>query len=179
MCRAMPTTSYGALGVMLSGAALAGWLAGSALNPPVAATQTGPARPAAAPVARAELPRLQWPSARPHVAPPAPARNPFTFHASPHAAGDGVTATPAEGAESALPPESGADATAAVPELAWRLAGIATNDGGDVIAVIGGGGDVHLMRAGDVLPGGDEIVEVGPTHVVVRTAAGPVTLRLP
>jgi hypothetical protein len=68
---------------------------------------------------------------------------------------------------------------ALAPAIAWRLSGIATSEDGDVVAVLSGGGDVFLLRAGDDLPGGDGIVEVGPSHVVVRTAAGAVTLRLP
>ena len=161
---------------MLSGAALAG----STLNPPVATTQVAPVRPAPAPAARAELPRVAWPLVRPRVAPPAPSRNPFAFRETlrrddaPRSFGD---AADASGAASRVAPDT--DAAASVPEPLWRLSGIAASDDGDVVAVISGGGDVHLMRAGDVLPGGDDVLEVGPAHVVVRTAAGPVTLRLP
>lgn len=165
---------------MLSGAALAGWLAGSTLNPPVATTQVVPARPAPMSAARTELPRVAWPLVRPRVAPPAPSRNPFAFHEglrradAPRSFG---VAADADGAAPSLAPDP--DATASAPEPLWRLSGIAASDDGDVVAVISGGGDVHLMRAGDVLPGGDDVLEVGPAHVVVRTAAGPLTLRLP
>jgi len=61
----------------------------------------------------------------------------------------------------------------------WRLSGIAVSGDGDTVAVMSGGGDVFLLRVHDTLPGGDVVDEVGPTHVVVRTATGVVTLRLP
>ena len=61
----------------------------------------------------------------------------------------------------------------------WRLSGIAASENGDVVAVISGGGDVFLMRAGETLPGGDEVIDVTVSRVVVRTAGGAVTLRLP
>ncbi len=112
------------------------------------------------------------------AAPAAPSRNPFAFRSA-----EPVTA-PRRGADAApdVVPAAGlpaADSVAAAPEPHWRLSGIASSENGDVVAVISGGGDVHLMRAGDELPGGDGVVEVGQGHAVVRTAAGPLTLRLP
>ena len=164
---------------MLSAAALAGWLAGSALSPPVAVTQVTRPRPPAAPIAPASLPRVMWPVARLPVAPPAPSRNPFAFRSS-----ERVVET--HRSASLLPPSSSAtgaqgtlDHSAPAPPPRWRLSGIAANEDGDIVAVISGAGDVFLMRAGDELPGGDAIEEVGAAHVVVRTAGGPLTLRLP
>ncbi len=179
MSSAMATTTSRAQGVMLAGAALAGWLAGSTLNPPVAVTQVAAPRPVATPMARTELPHVRWPAATRRVGPPAPSRNPFSFRAAaPVAAARRVVAAardevPVAAASSAM------DDAALAPAPRWRLSGIATSDGGDVVAVISGGGDVHLMRAGEALPGGDDVVEVGPSHVVVRTTAGLLTLRLP
>ncbi len=181
----MPTLSPRALGVMLSGAALAGWLSGSALDPPVVTTQVGTPRARPAPTAHAALPRVAWPIAPRRVAPPAPSRNPFTFRASPRAAGGEATPRTATAAVTAagppLPVASDADAAAVLiaPTTMWRLSGIATSENGDVVAVLSGGGEVVLARAGDELPGGDGVVDVGPAHVVVETAAGAVTLRLP
>lgn len=180
----MPTLSPRALGVMLSGAALAGWLSGSALDPPVATTQVGTPRARPAPAAHAALPRVAWPSALRRVAPPAPSRNPFTFRASPRAAGGEATPRTVTAAVTAAVPlsvASDADAAAVLiaPTTMWRLSGIATSENGDVVAVLSGGGEVVLVRAGDELPGGDGVVDVGPAHVVVDTAAGAVTLRLP
>lgn len=179
MCSTMPTASNRALGVMLSGAALAGWLAGSTLSPPVAVTQSAPLRPAAAPaLARVELPHVTWPAVRRHVDPPVTSRNPFSFRAAP--AADAPRGVAASAAEITVPSDAATPDTApVVPVMRWRLSGIAASDSGDVVAVITGGGDVFLSRTGDVLPGGDAVVEVGPAHVVVRTADGPVTLRLP
>ncbi len=178
----MLTISSRALGVLLSGAALVGWLAGSILNPPVAVTQTAPPRPAATPVVRVALPHLAWPAVTPAIARPAPSRNPFTFRSETRLGGDarslrGVAPDP-EVAETAAP-EPDTRTAAADVSIRWRLSGVAASDDGDVVAVIAGGGDVYLMRAGDVLPSGDSVVEVGLDHVVVRTAAGLVTLRLP
>lgn len=176
----MPTNSNRALGVMLSGAALAGWLAGSTLNPPVATTQAVPSRPAPVPIAHAALPHVAWPAAPRRVAPPAPSRNPFTFHGPSRAGRAAVdrVVLPALPATTA-PTDVERVPDPIVPVIAWRLSGIATSADGDMVAVVSGGGDVFLLRAGDDLPGGDGIVEVGPSHVVVRTAAGDVTLRLP
>ncbi len=179
MCRAMPTTTPRALGAMLSGAALAGWLAGSTLNPPVAVTQVAPPRPAVAPVIRAELPRLTWPVALPRVAPPAPSRNPFLFRGAERAAAPLPADRPP--VDRALAPTV-ADDLAAAPTpatLPWRLSGVAVSDDGDTVAVVSGGGDVFLVRATDTLPGGDVVEDVGPGHVTLRTASGVVTLRLP
>ena len=176
----MLTISFRALGGLLSGAALVGWLAGSVLNPPVAVTQTAALRVATVAMAGPTLPRLAWPAVMPVVARPAPSRNPFTFRTdggpiseSPrvHAAGRESTALQATAAE--------VIAVAADVDSRWRLSGIAASENGDVVAVIAGGGDVYLMRAGDALPGGDGVVEVGLDHVVIRTADGTVTLRLP
>ncbi len=182
MCRAMPTTSTRALGVMLSGAALAGWLAGSTLSPPVAVTQVVSPRPVAPPNVRTELPRVNWPVAVARVGAPAPSRNPFTFRGSErNLDGRPPARLPVAGEDVAVVADDAR--TAAVPEPPppprWRLSGIATNEGGDVVAVISGSGDVFLMRAGEELPGGDAVTDVGADHVVVRTAAGPLTLRLP
>ena len=178
----MPTMSPRTLGVMLSGAALTGWLAGATLNPPVATTQVGTPRASPAPIVHADLPHVAWPAAPRRVAPPAPSRNPFMFRATPQPGG--VAAPAPDRPAGALVLFAGqADADAAVaeiaPDISWRLSGIATSENGDVVAVLSGGGDVFLLRAGDELPGGDGIVEVGPAHVVLRTSAGPVTLRLP
>lgn len=180
----MPTISPRALGVMLSGAALAGWLSGSALDPPVATTQVGTPRARPAPTAHAVLPHVAWPLAPRRVAPPAPSRNPFAFSASPRATGGDATpraATAAVTAAVPLPVASDADAAAVpiAPTTMWRLSGVATSENGDVVAVLSGGGEVVLVRAGDALPGGEDVVDVGPAHVVVNTAAGAVTLRLP
>ena len=167
----MPTISPRALGVMLSGAALAGWLSGSALNPPVAATQVGTPRARPAPTVPTLLPR---------VAPPAPSRNPFTFRSALRP-GSGEAPLRPVSTEPALPAVNDADAAVApvAQTTAWRLAGIATSESGDVVAVLSGGGEVVLVRAGDDLPGGDGVVDVGAAHVVVQTATGAVTLRLP
>ena len=178
----MPTTSNRALGVMLSGAALAGWLAGSTLNPPVAVTQMAAPRSAPVPVAHAALPHVAWPTAPRRVAPPAPSRNPFMFRGSPRVASVAATDVDRSAATSTpltAPLEADAPAAPAAPTIAWRLSGIATSENGDAVAVLSGGGDVLLLRAGDALPGGDGVVEVGSSHVVVRTLAGPLTLRLP
>jgi len=176
----MRTISSRALGVMLSGAALAGWLAGSTLHPPVATTQVGTPRARPAPVAHAALPPVAWPIAPQRVAPPAPSRNPFTFRTAVRAGGGDANARPAPPA-TPLPVVSETDAAVAppAPTIIWRLSGIATSENGDVVAVLSGGGDVVLVRAGDDLPDGDRVVEVGPAHVVVQTAAGAMTLRLP
>ena len=178
----MPTTSTRALGVMLSGAALAGWLAGSTLNPPVAVTQRAAPRPAPAPIAHAALPHVAWPTAPRRVTAPSPSRNPFMFRGTPRATTGPATAV-GRPATTDVPStalvEADALAAPAAPVFAWRLSGIATSENGDAVAVLSGGGDVFLLRAGDVLPGGDGIVEVGPSHVVVRTLAGPLALRLP
>jgi hypothetical protein len=177
----MPTISSRALGVMLSGAALAGWLAGSTLNPPVATTQVGPPRPTPVPVVHAALPHVSWPAAPRRVAPPVPSRNPFTFRAATRSSNANAATADRPTAPEPSAGQSDAETTAAsaVTAFAWRLSGVATSDSGDSVAVLSGGGDVLLLRAGDELPGGDGIVEVGPAHVVVRTTAGPVTLRLP
>ncbi len=176
----MLTISFRALGVLLSGAALVGWTAGSVLNPPAAVTQTAPPRAAAERVASTTLPRLAWPATTPTVARPAPSRNPFTFWADSHptSASRRVSAAAGEpAATAAVRTEVNAEASDA--DVRWRLSGIASSENGDVVAVIAGGGDVHLMRAGNTLPGGDDVVEVTLDHVVVRTAAGTVMLRLP
>ena len=176
----MPTTSTRAFGVMLSSAALAGWLAGSTLSPPVAVTQVAPPRPEAPPSARTALPRVNWPTTFPRVGPPAPSRNPFTFRVAERSADDRPSAPPAVvGMATAGVMDDALAVAAQAPPPRWRLAGIATSEDGDIVAVISGSGDVFLMRAGDELPGGDGVTEVGAEHVVMRTAAGPLTLRLP
>lgn len=165
---------------MLAGAALAGWLAGSTLSPPVAVTQVVAPRPVAPPSARTELPRVNWPVAIPRVGAPAPSRNPFTFRGSERSVDVPLSApVPAVGEAPAGGTDDAPEVAAPEPSQRWRLSGIATNGDGDVVAVISGAGDVFLMRAGDELPGGDAVTEVGAEHVVVRTAAGPLTLRLP
>jgi Type II secretion system protein C len=165
---------------MLSGAALAGWLAGSTLSPPVAVTQVVAPRPVAPPSVRTELPRVNWPVVVTRVGAPAPSRNPFTFRESERHLDERPPApVPAVGDDVAGVADDARTAAAPEPAPRWRLSGIATNEDGDVVAVISGSGDVFLMRAGDELPGGDAVTEVGATHVVVRTAAGPLTLRLP
>ncbi len=174
----MLTISFRALGVLLSGAALVGWTAGSVLNPPAAVTQTAPPRPAAQRLVRATLPRLAWPAITPAVARPAPSRNPFTFRADPHPT-SASRRVPAAARELAATVGTEVNTEASDADARWRLAGIAASENGDVVAVIAGGGDVHLMRAGDTLPGGDDVVEVALDHVVVRTGAGTVMLRLP
>ncbi len=175
----MLTISFRALGVLLSGAALVGWTAGSVLNPPAAVTQTAPPRAAAERVVRAALPRLAWPAITPAVARPAPSRNPFAFRADPRP----TSASPelAAARERAATETVGTEVNTDAPDanVRWRLSGIAASENGDVVAVIAGGGDVHLMRAGDTLPGGDDVVEVTLDHVVIRTGAGTVMLRLP
>lgn len=179
MCSAMPMTSPRALGVMLSGAALAGWLAGSTLNPPVAETQAAPARRAPAPVTRFDAPHVAWPTVTRHVAPPAPSRNPFAFRAESRLADVAArSAAPERGAPPVAPDVTSAPSPVA-PESPWRLSGIATSDDGDAVAVVSGAGDVFLVRAGDDLPGGDGVIEVGALQVTLRTATGAVTLRLP
>ena len=175
----MLTISFRALGVLLSGAALVGWTAGSVLNPPAAVTQTAPSRAVTVPLVRAALPRLAWPAIIRPVARPMPSRNPFAFQADPHSASEALR-VPAAAREPAATEAAAAEVTAAsAADSHWRLSGIAASENGEVVAVIAGGGDVHLMRAGDTLPGGDDVVEVGLDHVVIRTAAGVVTLRLP
>ncbi len=175
----MLTISFRALGVLLSGAALVGWLAGSVLSPPAAVTQAPP-RPGTGPIVRPTLPRLAWPATIRAVARPVPSRNPFTFRASPRSASE-APRVPAAARELAATEAAEAEVSTAASDTGshWRLSGIAASENGEVVAVIAGGGDVHLMRAGDTLPGGDDVVEVGLDHVVIRTAAGVVTLRLP
>lgn len=176
----MLTISFRALGGLLSGAALVGWLAGSVLNPPVAVTQTATPHVATVPVARSTLPRLAWPAVMPVVARPAPSRNPFAFRADARPISESARVRAVERERTAAE-ATAAEVSAGVAEAdsRWRLSGIAASENGDVVAVIAGGGDVHLMRAGDALPGGDGVVEVGLDHVVIRTAVGTVTLRLP
>ncbi len=175
----MLTISFRALGVLLSGAALVGWTAGSVLNPPAAVTQTAPPRTAAQRLVRDTLPRLAWPAITPAVARPAPSRNPFTFRGDPPHPTSASRPVPAAASELAATVETEVNTEASDADSHWRLSGIAASENGDVVAVIAGGGDVHLMRAGDTLPGGDGVVEVALDHVVVRTAAGTVMLRLP
>ena len=116
----------------------------------------------------------------PAVARPAPSRNPFVFTADARVASESPRVSPTA-SEAAATAATVAETTAAAADANayWRLSGVGASENGDVVAVIAGGGDVHLMRAGDMLPGGDGVVEVGLDHVLIRTAAGVVTLRLP
>jgi hypothetical protein len=105
---------------------------------------------------------------------PTPARNPFTFgRGGEHAPAlpSPVAAEVAPGAE----PSAGAPSDDMAP--AWALAGVAT-DAGVFTAIITGDGRVHLVRAGDQLPGGIDVVAVNQTDVRLRDAEGVVVLRL-
>ncbi len=167
------------VGVMACGLVLAGWLLGSTLSPPVARMQErGATRPAAVPLSALTITRLDdLASAGPRPAPPTPARNPFAF-------GRGVPdPSPTTEAEAVDPPPvTGADdppvASAAAAE--WRLLGLALNADGVVTGVVSGAGDVHLVRAGDRLPGDVTVTEVVDNAVRLQRADGTVIeLRLP
>jgi hypothetical protein len=168
------------VGVTACGLVLAGWLLGSTLSPPVARMQErGGTRTAAAPLPALTITRLDdLASAGPRPGPPAPARNPFAF-------GRGEpdrSTTPAHAVDPQPVTDDDADtapiASAAAAE--WRLLGLAVSADGAVTGVIGGAGDVHLVRAGDRLPGDVTVIEVVDSAVRIQRADGTVIeLRLP
>lgn len=171
----MRVRSPGPLGLVGVGLLLAGWLLGSTLAPPVARTQGRGDGRAPAP---ADLPAsvIPFTAASPVAAveAPRPARNPFTFGGDGgHAPGVSSPSTPA----SAPDAEPSADVPSGDMMPMWALAGVAS-DAGVFTAIITGDGKVHLVQAGDQLPGGIDVVAVNEADVHLRDAQGVVVLRL-
>jgi hypothetical protein len=166
------------IGLLASGLLLTGWLLGSTLSPPVAQTQSRDTpRPAPAPRPLPTIEPLRNLAASAITpGPPAPTRNPFAFgravaidsHAS-----DVASAVPAAEptvVESPAPP----------PAPAWRLLGVAVGTYGEVTAVMRGAGDVHLVQAGDTLPGDLLVIDVTATGARLQRPDGSVIdLTLP
>lgn len=53
-----------------------------------------------------------------------------------------------------------------------RLVGLASSDDGVSTAIVSGQGDVHLLRIGERLPDGVEIVAIEGRQVTLRLASG-------
>jgi hypothetical protein len=179
MHSAMPLRSPRVLGLMAAALVVAGWLLGSTLSPPVAQTQTRTTGRPASP-ALPEIVPFTGLAARPTLAPPTPARNPFTF-------GRGAAAAVPSAAASSTPVSSVAEPTpdtvaetATAPVDEWRLIGVAVGADGAVTAIVRGPGDVHLVRAGDRLSADVAVRDVGEGGVILQRADGStIDLRLP
>ena len=66
------------------------------------------------------------------------------------------------------------------PAPAWRLLGVAVGTYGEVTAVMRGAGDVHLVQAGDTLPGDVLVIDVTATAARLQRPDGSVIdLSLP
>jgi hypothetical protein len=136
------------------------------VSPPPVVTQTAPPRPVPAPpaidVPRVSLDRVAAPDTRPDGR-----RNPFAFRdrdVVPRVAASAPAAVAAS-ADTAGPP-------VAIEAFPWRLVGMATSDDGASTAVVSGRGDVHLVRPGDRLPDGSEVIAIDGRQVTVRLASG-------
>ena len=160
------------IGLCASSLLLAGWLLGSTLSPPIAQTQNRDApRPAPAPrplPAIEPLRDLAGSAITP--GPPVPTRNPFAFGravATDADASDVASVVPAvepSVVESPAPP----------PAPAWRLLGVAVGTYGDVTGVMSGAGDVHLVQAGDTLPGDLLVIDVTASGARLQRPDGSV-----
>lgn len=151
-------------GVAAAALILLGWTLGSLLMPPVARSQE-PALPARAPraaTAVASVPRVRLDVTRPRVDAPRVGRNPFDFARGVATMRPATTAPAGSGVEAAAG-EVASDAAASVPE--WQLAGVAIGADDVVTAVLSGAGGVHLVRAGDSLPGAWTVLEVTAERV--------------
>jgi hypothetical protein len=164
------------IGVAACALVIAGWLLGSTLSPPVALSEQPARTTASRPESLPAIAPLHDLRVGERPSPPAPARNPFAFDAPRRdAAATGARADEPRAAEGGPAVEE-----AAAPEYPWRLSGIAVDAEGTVTAVVSGGGDVHLVRAGDRLPDGTLVVAASATGVQLRAAdGGERVLRLP
>ncbi|MGE3472456.1 MAG: hypothetical protein AB7O28_19040, partial [Vicinamibacterales bacterium] len=107
---------------------------------------------------------------------PASGRNPITF--------GGTRASEPVGAAAIADGLARAEAPRQEPALApgprWSLAGMATDAAAGLTAVLSGPGGVHLVKAGDRLPDGAEVIEIADDRVTLRGADGDTrVLRLP
>lgn len=175
----MRTGSHRATGWLLALGFLGGWLTASWVSPPSVTTQTPPPRPQPAPPAvdipRVALHRVAVPDATPRTA-----RNPFVFRDDRHA-GAAVAAPAAAGAPAEAPVADVADVAPTPPPQAWRFVGVAEGGTGTApTAILSGRGDVHLVRAGERLPDGAEVVSLEGTRLVLQLPDGSTrTLDLP
>ena len=161
------------IGLLASGLLLAGWLLGSTLSPPVAQTQSRDApRPAPAPRPLPAIEPLRNLAAQRHHA-WARRRQPATRSRSAgpsrrtRNASDMAPDVPA--AESTV-----VEIPAPPPAPAWRLLGVAVGTYGEVTAVMSGAGDVHLVQAGDTLPGDLLVIDVTATGARLQRPDGSV-----
>lgn len=163
----MRTGSHRVTGTLLALGFLAGWVAAVWVSPPPVVTQTAPPRPTPATPAvampRVALDRVAAPDARPETR-----RNPFAFRDRDLAARPHVTAPDAAPPAPDLAVEPANDAD----RLPWRLVGLASSDDGVSTAIVSGQGDVHLLRIGERLPDGVEIVGIDGRQVTLRLASG-------
>ncbi len=160
------------IGLLASGLLLTGWLLGSTLSPPVAQTQSRDAtRPAPAPRPLPTIEPLRNLAASAITpGPPAPTRNPFAFGRG--IATDSHTSDVAPDVPSAEP--AVVESPAPPPAPAWRLLGVAVGTYGEVTAVMRGAGDVHLVQAGDTLPGDLLVIDVTATGARLQRPDGSV-----
>lgn len=180
----MRTDSHRFVATLIAAGFVAGWLSGSWVNPPTAATQERPPR-VVPPAVEVLMPHIALDAVTAPTTTPAALRNPFAF-VDRHASGregprpahlidpsrvDGVPAEMTDGA--ALP-------LAAPAPPPWRVVGVAADADGRVTAIVSGQGDVLLLALGDRLPDGAVVVELDEAHVVVEQASGTrITMRLP
>lgn len=175
----MLTVSYRIAALFGAAAVLVGWLSASLVVPPTLSSQERPpARrvvPTPPPLPPLALDAVHAPRVRPALA-----RNPFAFGGGSEEARE-HRREPVDAAPLPIAPATSLDsiAAAATPAMTWRLAGIASEADGGRTAILTGDGDVHLVRAGDVL-GADTIEDVAATSVTLRLASGrTVVLPLP
>lgn len=176
----MLTISYRVAALVSAGAVLVGWLSASLVVPPAVISQERPrARRAVAPAPA--IPSIALDAVRPPRVTPGTARNPFAF------AGRGADTVVARRPSDTAGPdvaavddvEPSAMAPVAPPLVPWRLSGMASDEAQGFTAILTGDGDVHLVRAGDVL-GTTTIDDVTASAVTLRLASGEtIVLRLP
>ena len=161
------------IGLCASSLLLAGWLLGSTLSPPIAQTQNRDApRPAPAP---RPLPRDRT--------------APRSRHQRDHAWPAGtdpqpVRVRPGRRDRRKTPPtwrrpyrrrnRRWSRVPRRRPAPAWRLLGVAVGSYGDVTAVLSGAGDVHLVQAGDTVPGDVLVIDVTASGVRLQRPDGSV-----
>lgn len=178
----MLTISYRVAALLAAGAVLVGWLSASLVVPPAVISQERP-RTRRVVTAAPAIPSIALDAVRPPRVAPGTARNPFAFASR---AAESAAARPAAAPVDDAPTGEAADAAAATlaappaaPAVPWRLSGMASDDAQGFTAILTGDGDVHLVRAGDVL-GTITIEDVSAAGVTLRLASGEsLVLRLP
>jgi hypothetical protein len=167
------------VGLMVTGALLAGWM-GASLTQPAAPAQSGPATSTLRPIGTAPSIIQQAERLRQHMAaPPQPARgrNPFVYGPPPSRR----TFSDHQAQVVEAPPMPVAPPPPPLP--VFKLSGIASNVEGGVpvlTAIISDNGNMVFAKAGDKLSRGYSVVSVEETSVTLVDALGVTqTIRLP